>query len=264
MFAVDLPIRPEWRQAMASGNMERLPTFEQLGARYGDILRAHAGSSPCVLAGYSFFGRVTFEAARAFMDAGGNVACVLLIDAYAMVRFYGGWRNFAKGAAHAIGGMHNPVAALLTCGRLLRWLVSRQALYFSSSGGSRVLLTHPRPRSAVGELHPKGPVADIHDEWIDDEQSLTNLRPFFTEDSHTRALKRLDAKGVLIRTGISGEESLPGHQLTNGWGELFAQGLEVIKTPGSHVSMVRDPANRKEVARAIESMLERYSMANAP
>ena len=130
VFALDLPMRPEWRQAMARDNLEQLPTFEQLGARFGDIVRAHVGSTECVLAGYSFLGKIAFEAARAFMCAGGNVACVLLIDAYAMTTYYGGWRNFAKGAVHAIGESHNPSAALATAGRLLRWLASRRALFF--------------------------------------------------------------------------------------------------------------------------------------
>ena len=81
IFAIDVPMPSEWRHAIAVADRAALPTIEQLGALYGEVLRAHAGSSPCVVAGYSFWGKVAFEAARALQRAGGNVAVVVLLDA---------------------------------------------------------------------------------------------------------------------------------------------------------------------------------------
>ena len=69
-----------------------LPTIEQLGALYGDVLRAHAGSSPCVIAGYSLGGKIAFEAAHALRRAGGNVRLVLLVDAWAFT-----WSGATRG-----------------------------------------------------------------------------------------------------------------------------------------------------------------------
>ena len=57
--------------------------MEQMAALYGDALRAHAGSSPCAVVGYSFSGKIAFEAARVLQHAGGNVATVILIDTFA-------------------------------------------------------------------------------------------------------------------------------------------------------------------------------------
>ena len=54
-----------------------------MGRLYGEVLFAHVGTSPCVVAGYSLGGKIAFEAARALQRAGGNPACVLLIDASA-------------------------------------------------------------------------------------------------------------------------------------------------------------------------------------
>ena len=71
----------EWHHAITAEDQATLPTIEQLGAYYGDILRAHAGSSPCVIAGYSLGGKIAFEAAQALQRAGGNVGLVLLLDA---------------------------------------------------------------------------------------------------------------------------------------------------------------------------------------
>ena len=94
IFAIDVPMPVEWRHAITAADPAAPPTIEQLGALYGDVLRAHAGSSPCVVAGYSFVGKIAFEAARALQRAGGNVALVLLLDARAYT-----WSGFTRGPA---------------------------------------------------------------------------------------------------------------------------------------------------------------------
>ena len=82
-----------------------VPTIEELGVLHGDALHAHAGSSPCVVVGYSLFGKVAFEAARALQRAGGNVALVLLLDARAFLLgapSHGRWQSLLwiwRGAA---------------------------------------------------------------------------------------------------------------------------------------------------------------------
>jgi amino acid adenylation domain-containing protein len=260
VFALDLPIAPTWRRAIATGNLKALPSLEELGARFGENLRARGGSTPCVLAGYSFWGKVAFEAAHALIDAGGKVAYVVLVDAYATKVFHGGWRNVSRGAVHAIGESRNVATALSTAGRLLRWLCSRRTPYFSASESSHVLLTSPRPPRGltVGDVNLRIMEERVRKEWVEDEW-MRSLAPAIAGNFNPRAL---NARGVLIRTKLSGEESLPSQHLTNGWRDLFAQGLEVIEAPGSHVSMVRDSRNRLEVARAIESTLDRYGMAN--
>ena len=83
IFAIDMPMPVEWHRAITAVDRAALPTMEQLGALYGDVLRAHAGSSPCVIAGYSLGGKIAFEAAHALQRAGGNVGLVLLVDAWA-------------------------------------------------------------------------------------------------------------------------------------------------------------------------------------
>ena len=68
------PLRPRiGRHCRPSNNWARY---------YGDVVRAHAGSSPCVLAGYSLGGKIAFEAAHALQRAGGDVGLVVLVDAH--------------------------------------------------------------------------------------------------------------------------------------------------------------------------------------
>ena len=50
----------------------------------------------------------------------------------------------------------------------------------------------------------------------------------------------LDALGVLFRAKVPNEELLPGYDFTNGWGELFDRGLEIVQAAGDHSSMVVD------------------------
>ena len=105
IFAVDVPLPAEWSNAIAAGDRAALPTIEQLGALYGDVLRAHAGSSPCVVVGCYFGGKIAFEAARTLQRAGGNVALVLLIDSTTwsgLIRGPVGGVCYGSGALHLI------------------------------------------------------------------------------------------------------------------------------------------------------------------
>ncbi len=259
VFAVDLPMAPEWRQAIISGNSKGLPSIEQLGGRFGDIVRAHAGSAPCVLVGYSFWGKIAFEAAQALTGAGGKVECVLLIDASAAKAFYRGWRSVVRGAVHIVGSSKNFRVALQTSCQLLWWLLSRRSPHFFS-GELRVVLSKPNVTrlpsgSGLGDddLHARN--GAVGEEYNAVEDPLWSLAPFV---ENTLNPGTLDARGVVIRVRRPGEESLPGQFLTNCWGELFAHGIEVFHVSGDHLSMVRNKANRLEVARAMSSALDQY------
>jgi amino acid adenylation domain-containing protein len=260
--AVELPIEPEWRQAIGTGNLETLPTVEQLGARFGEIVRAHAGSAPCVLVGYSFWGKVAFEAAHALAAAGGK-ADVMLIDAYARPHGTLGiaqevldatWRRPTRRAIEATGDLRKLSVALLTSSRLLWWILSHRVLGFLSYK-SGVLLSSSMKTLSFGSVAEE---EWVEDEWVEDERSLMSV---YLLIGRTFKPRRLDASGVLVRTRLPGEETLPSQYLANGWGDLFAQGLEVIPVSGDHLSLVRDPTNRLEVARAMMSALDRYRAA---
>ena len=80
VFGIDVPWPLEWRRAAAANRTSDFPSMEQLVAPYVSALSSHAGSSPCVLAGYSFAGLMAFEAAHQFQRQGGKVAMVLLFD----------------------------------------------------------------------------------------------------------------------------------------------------------------------------------------
>ena len=83
IFAIEVPWPSAWHVAARKNNASALPAMEQLVAPYVSALSAHAGLSPCVLAGHSFSGLMAFEAAHQFNRSGGKVEMVMLLDSKA-------------------------------------------------------------------------------------------------------------------------------------------------------------------------------------
>ena len=113
-----------------------MPTVEQTGAVCADVVRAHAGSSPCVIMGACLEGKIAFEAAHAFQRAGGNIAFMVIIDAYAFPTNGVGrvgvtalrslrriWRGDVMTTVEDTAYIDRLSASLSNYWRLLRWLL---------------------------------------------------------------------------------------------------------------------------------------------
>jgi amino acid adenylation domain-containing protein len=252
IFAVDIRMPTEWRNLK---DRTALPTVEQLGKLYGDLVREHVGSSPCVIVGcYYFPGKIAFEVAHALRRAGVNIALVLLIEAPA---WSGGVR---RGPARqswrwiwhtATERKDTPLLLrvstfLCHCWRLFRWTlylvqeVLRYRLFGSHFSSSK-----------------RGPSADLDTEGRFVERGLAaDFRRIVGESFHPRPL---DASGVLVRPDNPREILLPGYDGTYGWGELFTRGLKVIQARGNHVSMVSDE-NAESLAQQINEVLDQFNV----
>jgi thioesterase domain-containing protein len=68
----------------------------------------------------------------------------------------------------------------------------------------------------------------------------------------------LDALGVVIRPKFPGADLLPGYDSSNGWGDLFSRGVEVVQAAGDHVSMTSDE-NAEAFGRLVNAVLDRYA-----
>jgi thioesterase domain-containing protein len=259
IFGTDVPMPIAWRRAMANADRAAWPTMEQLGALHGEVVRAHAGTSPCVVAGYSFQGKVVIEAARALQRLGGNLALVLLIDssawtgtAHAIRQMV--WRNLrwirrgpATGTPDDTAHMKSLSASLRDSWRLLRWL-----------------LAEAPPRIKRRLAHARSPNAEIDDAdgFVDEEGvpiGLADLQLFFRVLMMSFQPLPLDAAAVLFRTTRPSDEMLPRDALDNGWGGRFTRGLEVVQAKGDHWSLVKDERNTAALARQINAVLDRYS-----
>jgi thioesterase domain-containing protein len=245
IFAVDVPIPAEWRQAIKNMDRAALPSFERLGALYGEVLGAHIGSSPCVVVGYSFGGKIAFEAVRAAQRAKGNIALVLLIDAYAWSGLTRGtasrilrsiWRGETKDAPYfgRVG------ASLNSSARLLWWLFAQ---------APRVLKSRLRKNQR--------PTSMLDSKAMPIEQSvLDDLNRIIGKSYNPQPL---DTSGVLIRAELPDERMLPDVDLTNGWHGLFATGLEVVQAKGNHWSIVSQH-DAAVLGLQIKAVLDRHDL----
>jgi len=246
IFAVDLPIPAEWRSGSAE-DQSTLPSFEKLGNLYSGALHAHVGGQPCIIAGYSFSGKVAFETARAMRRAGGNVALVLLIDASAWIGLTFGtasrtWSSIwlsDEGDQNSSRRVRIPTS-LGKSSRLLWWILLQAPRVIRSRARKNRL-----PSSFVDSA---GQSLDLS--VIDSLRRIagTTYKP-----------QPLDAPGVLFRAKLPNEKILPEVDFTNGWGELFPRGLEVIHARGDHWSIVSNKQNLAELASQIDAALDRGS-----
>jgi amino acid adenylation domain-containing protein len=91
VHAIDVPL-PLERLDPGAGSTDRLLTIEEIAALYSDLLFTHAGKTPCVIVGYSLGGKIAFEVARLLQRAGGRVAFILIVDAWAFT-----WTGATRG-----------------------------------------------------------------------------------------------------------------------------------------------------------------------
>jgi amino acid adenylation domain-containing protein len=246
IYAVEIPIPSKWLSAIAAADRAALPTIEQLGARCGSVVYAHAESSPCVLAGYSLGGQIAFEAAHELRNAGGNIAFVLLLDARATT--WGGstlgpaWQRLKwiwRGAVTATAGETTWTEHLgglaKRAWRLLSWLLQRIP---------RAVSNRARPVSRPsGFLDESGRSVEIG--------VIARLVHLTRESWRPRPL---DVWGILMRANGPGEEMLSDFDVSHGWRGLFRPGLKIVQAAGDHASMVSDEM-LPTLARQIKAVL---------
>jgi amino acid adenylation domain-containing protein len=253
----------QWHELVGSARPSTAPSAGGLGSACADLISAHAGNSPCVIIGFWQWGQIAFEAAHAVVRAGGRVALVVLVDSVGFRDFNGLTRGRVKQNLRRIS--HNARAAHDASGtirlfahgywRLFCWLlghVPRVAKWRVAAAKTRI--AHGPHYSAY--LTREG-------EPIDQK----TLMPKFDAVSRSFKPTPIDVPGALIRVKFPREEMLPGFDRTDGWGELFLRGIEVIETAGDHGSIVYDeniPILAQRIDAALESVgLDANSVCNA-
>ena len=208
-----------------------------------------------MVVGYSFAGKIAFEAAHVLRRAGGNVALVILIDAFAWAggpgrRIYAWrsllriWRGDAGGTAKHTSYIGRLSASLVNSWRLLWWVIRQiPGRMEHRATGPR----EPAPFSGIADT------AGMPVEWAVAKRLYRILGKSF----HPRPL---DASGLLFRATFPGEKTLPGHDFTNGWRNLFARGLNVVHATGDHLSIVHDKQHLAALARELNAVLDRYGL----
>jgi amino acid adenylation domain-containing protein len=230
-FAAVVPISSAVLEAAVEGRSADLPKLEAMAAPYADLIGTHQASGPCVLIGHSFRGALAFEVAHQLQRQGKRVDIVVLLDASMRVPW---WDRLKK----------------LTYRRLwwaINWRLGRAKN--ASVEWARALL----PRSP----HTPGPVTS-------DSVRGQLYRPFaavpweilhriLAKASHSYRGRQLKSVGILFRAK---ETDRHEHFADMGWGGLFSEGLEIINTPGDHMSLLED-ANLDHLSDALQECLAR-------
>ena len=261
VYGTEAPLPMVWRRMLGSANQAEWPTISQLGALYGNAVRAHAGKSPCVVAGYSFHGKVAIEAARAVQQAGGQIASVLLIESNAwtgptdrirqtLLRNLRSVRGRdATETAHEIEPTIPFSASLGRSLRSLGWLLAQAP---------------PVVKRSLAVFTPGEDGLQEAPGWIDEEGAqvtLDEMAQLFLRPGSSFDPSPLDAAAVLFRTRQPGDKLLPGGGLDSGWEGRFTRGLEIIEVSGDHLSLIREERNVAALARKINGVLGRVAVA---
>ena len=235
-----------WREAVTGNQTAAFPSMEQMVAPYVAELSAHAGTNPCVLAGFCYAGQIAFEAAHQFQKMGGKVESVILIDAAVRPpnRYKLAWQIWRQDWKQPADGP-STVGLVDSLGARMRstWHTS---WYLFGKVKKRVRSYFSRP------------VLDTTLTGVLDEQGMPVswglLDRLYREMEKSYVLRSLDSRGVLFRTGeLDGRQIAYAPDDALGWENLFPRGVEIIPVAGHHFSIwgKQIPTIAKEINRVL-------------
>jgi len=249
IYAIEVPWRSAWRDAVAKNQTSALPTMAELVAPYVEALGAHSQCASCVLVGHSFGGLMAFEAAHQILQLGGKVEMVILLDAQAAypAAHRVAFRTLRKVWTRSEGDRTADRASSSIASRLrksvsiVQWMLVRQV---------RALRKHiiqslrRDPGQLTANLDDRG--APVHWETID---------RLYENAEQCYRLQPLDCRGVLLRADPEDDRPIRAFDGTLGWNGLFKKGLGIIQVTGDHFTMWHEPHIRalaREMSRVVD------------
>jgi thioesterase domain-containing protein len=247
IFAAEIAWPAPWHDAAARNDTNATPVLEDMVVPYVTALRAHAGSMPCVLVGYSFHASMAFEIAHQLLEIGGQVDLVMILDAPAEYPLPHkiAWRNLRNTWMPGASGRAASIAARLAMSlAITRWTLAVAGRYLKRRFVESVWRD---PGELTTKLDTQG--RPMH--WPLIERLYDNsLRSY--------RLRRLDCRGVLFRADRT--EDCPSTKVdySLGWADLFGKGLEIIQMTGDHFTMMREHPHDQNLAREMSAALDRH------
>ena len=243
IFGIEMMPWPlSWRDAAVNNKAAALPTMERLVAPFVAALSAHVGSSPCVLAGWSFAGIMAFEAAHRLQKQGGRVEMVMLIDTLLKPPRppVGAWFRLSKRWTQTLDKVRaersmNLFASCIWSAWLMFWWMCLWPT-------KRVVRLLKRPSSEPDFLTSLVDEQGVSLPWSLVDRLYRNARELY--DVHP-----LNCRGILFRSNV---ERIDG---SLGWKGLFTRGLEIIPLTGDHHAILQDKQHRATLARKMSEIL---------
>jgi len=247
VYGVEARWPMSWREAVSASRSADYPSMEEMVAPYAQEIATHAQSTPCVVAGFCYAGRIAFEAAHQLVKRGGKVECVILIDTQARpINRYKlawqiwrhDWQEGASGAAND-GAPRSLGARVRNTWHTTWWLAGKVRKRLGS------YLNPPKPdlQTLSGVLDERGMPLP----W-------GLLERLYGAIDKPEDLRGLECRGILFRTGeVDGKHVSYDPDDALGWEDYFAHGVEVIPIAGHHFSIwgSQIPAIAREVNRVL-------------
>jgi amino acid adenylation domain-containing protein len=234
IFATQVPLSSATYQAAVLQKTSALPGMEDQAAAHVALICSHQLSGPCLLVGFSFGGLLAFEVAHQLRRQGRDVKMILVLDSLFMVPPV--WYRLK---------LLSWARARLALARRLRklWLKTvrlKERTFLVSRSQSALDSADAQAAPTMVDV-PFAILKKIYDNALDSYQ----MRP-------------LDSRGVLIlaqdQHDVEGRlrQTLPNIKKVR---RLFTRGLDIVKTPGEHLTLLEDP-NISALAQRINECIE--------
>jgi thioesterase domain-containing protein len=247
IFAAEIAWPSAWHDAAARNDTNATPVLEDMVVPYVTALRAHAGSVPCVLVGYSFHASMAFEIAHQLLEKGSQVDLVMVLDAPAEypAPHKIAWKNLCEtwmpGASKHAASIASRFAISLS---IVRWTLA-VAWRFLKRRFVESALRDP------GELTTKLDTLGRPMHW-----PLINR--LYDNSLRSYKLRRLDCRGVLFRADRTEDCPSPNMDCSLGWADLFGKGLDIVQVTGDHFTMMREYPHDQGLAQEMSDALDRH------
>jgi thioesterase domain-containing protein len=251
IYAVEIAWPSAWHDAATRNDTEATPILEDMVAPYVAALRAHVGSTPCVLAGYSFHASMAFEIAHQLQDQGVKVELVLLLDAPAEYPAY--YKIALKNLREAWAPASDQDAA----GRTPRSIAPRCAISLSIVAWAlREAARFVKRRFVETALRDPGELTTKLD-TLGRPMHWRLIERLYANSLRSYRLRRLDCRGVVFRADRAEDCPSPNVDHSLGWNGLFGKGLEIVQVAGDHLTMMREHPYDLSLAQEMRDAVER-------
>jgi len=247
IFAAEIAWPAEWHDAAARNHTDATPVLEDMVAPYVAALSSHAGSTPCVIVGYSFHASMAFEIAHQLLDKGNQVDLVMLLDAPAeyLLPHKIAWKNLQD---TWMQGTNERVASIAS-----RFAISLSIVRWTLAVAGRFL----KRRFAESALRDPGELTTKLD-TLGRPMHWPLIERLYDNSLRSYKLRRLDCRGVLFRADRSEDCPSANVDYSLGWAGLFGKGLDIIQVSGDHYTMMREHPHDQNLAREMSAALDRH------